>query len=130
MAKADKTQLSRLEEGLMMAMRAIDEQVAREMQRSDAEREQKGVQKWDPLQKRIEKAASILLNAFAKDDIKLDSLLVLSQALTKSLQLIVDEIGTEGLGHIRSGYCNWTLENISTYADRAIKQLKGNANLM
>jgi len=35
-----------LEQGLLTAMKAIDNQIAREMQRSPAEREAPGMQKW------------------------------------------------------------------------------------
>ncbi|MCB0359421.1 MAG: hypothetical protein KDD44_07285, partial [Bdellovibrionales bacterium] len=64
--------------GLRMAMQALDRQVARAMQRDPAERDVHGVQKWEPLQERIERVSSFLLNSLGEQEIQLDSLLVLA----------------------------------------------------
>ena len=62
-----------LEHGLLAALKALDQQVAREMQRSPAQREAHGVQKWEPYNKRIESVASTIMDAFADNEITLDS---------------------------------------------------------
>ncbi|MCB0345894.1 MAG: hypothetical protein KDD66_12315 [Bdellovibrionales bacterium] len=101
-----------LEEGLLKALQALDRQIAREMQRTPAEREEFGVQKWQPYQKRIELVCALLLNEFGDGNVSLDGFIVLSQALVKSLQLLIEDLGEEGLGSVRSDYCRWALENI------------------
>ena len=42
-----------LEAGIVQAMQALDRQIARRMERSPGEREEKGVQKWDPFSEKI-----------------------------------------------------------------------------
>ena len=126
MSKKDKKteKLEPLEEGLLLAMRAIDKQIAREMQRSPAELEISGVQKWEPIQKRIELVTSILLGFIGSNKRQLDSLLVLSQASTKALRMFVDELGQENIGEIRSAYLEKAFENISRDAREGDASLK------
>ncbi len=71
--------------GLIQALQAIDSQVARAMQRSPAERELHGVQKWQPYSERIERIAAQVIDALNDGEIALDSLLVVSQALVRRL---------------------------------------------
>ncbi len=108
-----------LADGLVKAMQALDRQIAREMQRTPAERDVHGVQKWDPYQKRIELVCALLLNEFGDDNISLDGFIVLAQAFAKSLQLLIEDLGEDGLGNIRSDYCRWALENIQQDCFRA-----------
>lgn len=89
--------------GLRQALQAIDNQIAREMQRSPAEREVHGVLKWEPFEARVERVSAYLLSIFG-EDIQLDSLIVLSQALVKTLALVVEDCGREGLGDVRARY--------------------------
>ena len=119
-----------LEEGLMMAMRALDNQIARAMERSPSEREVSGVQKWEPVAERVERVCVWVMNSLGDKEVQLDSLLVLSQAMTKALALIVDDLGEEGLGKMRSAYCVDALEKISVDAVRAKSSLRGGAELM
>lgn len=93
-----------LHEGLFTALRAIDNQVARELQRSPEELKSHGVQKWEPLEKRVELVTSLLLDGVADQEISLDGILVLSQSLIKSLQILSSDLGKKGLGQLRSNY--------------------------
>lgn len=128
MTKREKSR-SLVEQGLIAALQALDNQIARAVQRSPSEREQHGVQKWEPLQQRIESVCATVLNAVGDEEITLDGILVLSQAFTKALALLTDELGEEGLGKVRSGYCVAALDSIATDAERASRALRGRAEL-
>ena len=52
----------KLEQHLLQAMRVIDNRVARQMQRTPAEREVHGVQKWEPYRIVVEDICALLLN--------------------------------------------------------------------
>lgn len=112
-----------LEHGLLSALKALDQQVAREMQRSPAQREAHGVQKWEPYNKRVEGVASTIMDSFADNEITLDSLLILSQATAKALQLIIEDLGQDGLGNLRAAYCVHALEFLQTTAYRGLQSL-------
>jgi hypothetical protein len=129
MAKQEEAPLSPLEEGLLRAMTAIDKQVAREMQRTPSELEVHGVQKWEPYQKRIEFISSFILNSLGDEQAQLDSVLVLSQAFTKSLTLLVADLGVEGLGKLRSDYALAAAESISKDTFKIGQMLKGTEQL-
>ena len=122
-----KGRLPPLEEGLLTALQAIDSQIAREMQRDPGARDIRGVQKWEPFEKRIERVTGFVLDQVGDDRVKLDSVLVLSQALAKSLSLLVDELGREGLGEVRSGYCLVAAEALLREINR-IKDVLGGHN--
>ena len=124
MSKAER-QLPPLEQGLLTAMRALDNQIARAMQRSPSEREVHGVQKWEPISTRVENVCAFVLNSLGDEDVTLDSLLVLSQAMAKSLALVVDDLGAEGLGAMRTGYVSSALERIADDASRTLRGLSG-----
>lgn len=115
---------SPLEEALLRAMRALDAQIAREMQRTPEEESVHGVLKWEPYQKRIENVASFALNALGDQEAGLDSVLVLAQAFSKTLQFVVNDLGTDGLGKVRSSYCQQALENIARDAYDGLQVLK------
>jgi len=117
MATNDDTP-SPLEAALLKAMQSIDNQIAREMQRTPAEREVHGAQKWKPFDTRIENIAAFVLNALGDDSAKLDSVLVLSQAFTKALRLAMEDLGSDGLGKIRTEYCSQTMERIQQDAEK------------
>jgi len=106
---------SPLEDGLFKACRAIENQIAREMQRTPAQRDQHGVQKWEPYAKRIESICSFLLEETATEagqGVSLDALLVLSQAVTKALSILTDELGEKGLGTVRAAYVREAAKNL------------------
>lgn len=111
-----------LAQGLIAAMKALDNQIARKMQRSPAEREEGGVQKWSPYAEKVEQTTALVLDAFGSQDIELDSILVTSQALVKALYLIIEEV--EDLGELRTSYCQDALEKI----DRDVRQALSNYN--
>ena len=113
-----------LEESLQSAMKSIDNQIAREMQRSPAKRDSHGVEKWEPIQTRVERVTTYALNSVSTNNTGLDSLLVLSQALTKALSLHIQELGEEGLGQVRSSYCKSAIESISRDCFLASKDLE------
>jgi hypothetical protein len=116
--------IGKLEEGLLQAMRAIDNQVARAMQRTPAEREEHGVQKWEPYDSRVEHVTAYILNELGDTSVSLDSVLVFAQVFTKALRLAVEDLGTEGLGTVRTAYCVDTMERILRDADRALGELQ------
>lgn len=123
MARQDK---GSLEEALVRAMEALDNQVAREMQRDPKAREAHGVQKWEPFSKRIEHIASLSIEAFAEQRVGLDSILILSQSFAKLLKIAVTELGEEGLGELRSNYCLQAFEAIQRDAEEGIASLRSN----
>ena len=114
-----------MESGLLQCMKALDNQIAREMQRSPEEREAHGVQKWEPYNTRIERVVTLLLNELGADNITLDSVLVLTQALSKTMSITVDDLGEEGLGNVRSTYCLKACEALSFDTERALNVLRG-----
>ena len=113
-----------LKEGLITAMKALDNQVAREMQRTPAEEGVLGVQKWGPYQKRVEDVTTLIIDEIGDRTITLDSVLILAQAFAKSLQLLVSELGQDGLGVVRTQYCQAAMEAVSTDAERALGLLR------
>jgi hypothetical protein len=105
----NKTNLPLMEQSLLKCLQALDNQIAREMQRTPAQVDEHGVQKWQPYTKRIEQTCSFGLNSFGEGLAQLDGVLVLSQALTKTLRLVIEDLGPEGLGKTRTGYCQAAL---------------------
>lgn len=120
----EEVKLSPMEEGILRAMSAIDKQVAREMQRTPAELDVHGVQKWEPYQKRIEFITSFVLNMLGDEKVQLDSLLVFAQAFAKSLALVVEDLGEEGLGKLRTEYALAATENIAKDCFKTTQLLK------
>lgn len=119
-----------LEEGLITALAAIDTQVARELQRSPAEREVHGVRRWEPYQKRVELVTSFLLNSLGDEEVRVDGLVVLSQALTKALAFLAEDLHPEGLGKVRTEYLLHTFDQLARDARRGEAALKGSPELM
>lgn len=113
----------KLEAGLLQAMQALDNQIARAMQRGPAEREAHGVQKWKPYSVRVERITTTILQELAENNISLDSLLVCAQSFSKALYLLVSELEIEGLGTVRSEYCRDAMQKIRSDADRALREL-------
>jgi hypothetical protein len=110
----------KLEDGLLQAMKAIDNQIARAMQRTPSERETLGVQKWEPYDSRVESVAAFVLQELGDAEVSLDSLLVLAQAFTKALYLVCDDLGTEGLGEVRVRYCLEAMHKISRDSQKVL----------
>jgi hypothetical protein len=119
-----------LQEGLLSAMQALDAQVAREMQRSPKDQDLHGVQKWEPFQRRIEDLTTFILDCFGDQKVDLDGLLILSQSFAKSLQLLIADLGQDGLGKIRTQYCQTAMENISADATKSLHTLREERQLM
>lgn len=120
----EEIKLSPMEEGILRAMSAVDKQVTREMQRTPAELEVHGVQKWEPYQKRIEFITSFVLNMLGEEKVQLDSLFVFAQAFAKSLALVIEDLGEEGLGKVRSDYALAAAENIAKDCFKTTQLLK------
>jgi hypothetical protein len=121
--KKPKEKVPGLEQGLVLAMSSLDAQITRAMQRSPEEREIHGTQKHNIFSEKVEKVCSIVLDFVESDESNLDSLLICAQAFTKSLYLLVEELGEQGLGEVRSGYCLSALEKIQRDTDKAIREL-------
>jgi len=110
-------------------MQALDRQVMREMQRSPEERELHGVQKWEPINRRVELVAAFVMNALGDDEVGLDSLLIMAQAFPKALRLVMEDLGEDGLGGVRAAYCREAMEAIRDDAERA-KSLTGGGSAL
>lgn len=120
--------LAPLEEGLLKAMRAIDNQIAREMQRTPAERDLHGVNKTKPYDDRLERVATFILDSLGENQICLDSLLVLSRAMVKVLRLVSEDLGEEGLGEVRTEYCFRAFDEILGEAEKGRRSLRQELN--
>jgi hypothetical protein len=116
-------QYGKLEQGLIQAMKAIDNQVARAMQRTPAEREAHGVQKWEPYISRVEHLSAFLLEELGSQTVSLDSLVVLVQAFSKAMKLAVSDLGRDGLGEMRSSYCLDAMQKVERDAQEVAAQL-------
>lgn len=121
--KEQRDKLPILEESLLEALKALDNQIAREMQRDAKAQEQHGVQKWEPFQTRIERLCSFLLNCLGDQSIDLDGIIVLTQTFSKTLSLVSDDLGEDGLGKVRSEYVRSTFENLERDAKNAKRSL-------
>ena len=132
MSEKDKEpKLTPLEEGLLTALRSLDNQILREVsKRSPADREEHGVQKWEPIDRRVENLCSYVLNLLGEDAVKLDSVVVFAQAFPKILQMVATELGEEGLGEVRTGYCAETFRRITEDARRGLDEIGGKGELM
>ena len=111
-----------LQDHVLASLHALDAQIARAMQRTPKEREEHGVEKWKPIQERVEKVTEIVLQGFADERCKLDGILVLSEAMVKSLRMLIEELEKEGLGEVRSHYCEVIFSNIEREV-RTVKEL-------
>lgn len=123
MAKKDPKKGMTLTEGVLIAMKALDNQIARRVQRGPEEREIKGIQKWEPHADKIEEVTALVLEAFGDQVVNLDSILVLSQAFTKSLYLLVEDLGEDGLGELRTNYSKDAFEKLLRDASCGVEAL-------
>lgn len=121
--------LSPLEEGLLRALRAIDNQIAREMQRTPAELEKLGVQKWEPFNKRIENISAFLIDSISEQSMQLESLIVAAQAFVKVMKIFSEDLGEDGLGKMRSAYMRWAMENLSRDSYESLRALGAEGEL-
>jgi hypothetical protein len=127
-----KTQpkLPPLQESILTTMHALDQQIAREMQRTPEELEAHGVQKWEPYQKRIEALTTLILEQVGENRFSLDPLLVLVQTFSKAMQLLITEIGAEGLGKVRAEYCTTALSQVLRDCEKGLSTLREGATVM
>jgi hypothetical protein len=119
-----------LRRGLFELMKSLDAQVARRMQRSPEQREVEGVQKWGPYEVKTEEVAAMVLDAVANNEVQLDSVLILTRCFTKCLKLLVEELGEENLGNLRSAYCLEVFRAIGEDARLGAEMLGSSARLM
>ena len=124
MPKDANPSLPPLERALLQALKSVDNQIAREMQRTPAQRDVHGVQKWDPYQKRVERLCSFILSALGAEEVALDGILVLAQALSKSLHLFVEDLAPADLGKLRSAYCAAAAQSIAQDMRRVLDDLE------
>ena len=121
---------SPLEEGLITAMQGIDKQILREVStRTPAGREEHGVQKWEPIEKRVEYVSGFVLNELGEATVGLDSLLVMSQAFALALQMVSEDLGEEGLGEVRTTYLKTAFEQLERCAFRGKQALSSESTL-
>jgi len=118
MTKASAQKLPPLQAGLVTALAAIDNQIARDLQRSPEKLEQAGVQKWAIYERKIEEVTKLLLDELENQTVELDGLIVLLSAMAKSLQLLIEDLGPAGLGNLRTQYCLKVLNDIAEWARR------------
>ncbi|MCB0321811.1 MAG: hypothetical protein KDD60_12865 [Bdellovibrionales bacterium] len=123
MASKKKPKAPPLESGLKSALKALDSQIAREMLRTPDERSEHGVLKFEPYSKRVEDVTALLLQGMADQQLELDGILVLAQALAKTLHLWSIELSAEGLGAVRTEYCITAAEGIKRDAERCLEEL-------
>ena len=121
--KEQRDKLPVLEESLLEALKALDNQIAREMQRDAKSRDLQGSQKWEPYQTRIERLCSFLLNSLGEQTIDLDGVIVLAQTFSKTLSLVSADLGEDGLGQVRSEYVRSTFEHLERDAESAKRSL-------
>ncbi|WKZ56477.1 MAG: hypothetical protein QY326_07025 [Bdellovibrionota bacterium] len=114
-----------LEAALLRVLQALDNQVAREMQRDPKEREQQGMQKWEPYAKRIEHIAGLVIDALSAGEVGVDGILILSQACAKILKITATDLGADGLGQLRTSYCLAAFEALEREAREGSAALKG-----
>ena len=126
----NKSELPPLEAGIMQAMKALDRQIARDMLRTPAEVEEKGWSKSEPYLKRVEIIAPLIMNALGDDEITLDSLIIMARSMSKTLQLVIEDLGSNGLGKARSAACDEALRQIINDSDTALRAIKGTVDLM
>ena len=112
-----------LDESLIRALELIDSQIARAMERTPAEREVSGVQKWKPFEERIERLSGLLLDNFG-ERVQLDSVVVLSQVMVKVLSILCQEMGSDGLGDVRGQYVQEALKLLEIEIERSIAVFK------
>jgi hypothetical protein len=110
--KKNEKETTPLEDGLLRALRALDNQILRETQRDAIGRAEHGVGKDDAIEKRVEQLSTWFLDSLGEADISLEALLVLSRASTKALSLLARDLGSDGLGAIRTRYCLQSLEDL------------------
>ena len=120
---------SKVEQGFFQALIALDNQVAREMQRDPAKVAEQGVQKWEPIEKRVEAITELLLDGIDQGKIQLDSILIASQAFAHALTMLCDELGNDGLGELRSEYCRAAFEKILRHAEQGGRGLRAQRDL-
>ena len=70
------------------------------------------------------------MNCLGDQKINMDSLLVLAQASAKALSLVIADLGSDGLGKVRTDYCRVAMEAISSDARRAVQSLQEELHLI
>lgn len=128
--KPDQKELTPGEEGLLRALKAIDQQILREVStRTPAEVERHGQRKWEAFDSRVEQVCSFVLNALGDNDVQLDGVLVLAQGLTKALSFVAEDLGEDGLGKTRSEYLRVAADKIERDTDNLRLALKSGESL-
>lgn len=118
-------QLPPLEQGLFTALRSIDTQILREVEsRNPAQLEEHGLRKWNSYESRIERICSFVLNSIGDDDLGTDGVLVMAQAMSKTLMLVVEDLEQAGLGKTRSEYCRTAAANIERDMNEILQLLQ------
>lgn len=96
--------LEPLEAGILTALKALENQIARELQRTPSETELQGVTKWEPYSKRVEKVTGFVLDLIESKSVDLDGIFVMAQAFSKALAMVATDVGPSDLGEVRSDH--------------------------
>lgn len=128
MKKRENPPAEPLFDGVHRSLRALDSQIAREMQRTPAEREVHGVTKWQPMSKRVELLSAFFLDHIgdpgaSEDAFSFEALLVMAQSTVKALSLVVQDLGESDLGDLRSQYARDALNTMQFDVDRALSEI-------
>ena len=129
MVKKSEMKYPPLEEGLLKSMQALDNQIARAVARTPAEREVHGVQKWEPIGERVERVSAFILDRLGEQACGVDSVIVLSQAFAKALVLLSEDLGVDGLGQLRTQYILRAGEILGRDAERLKVACDGGSNI-
>ena len=112
------------DESILGAMHCLDKQVARDLNtRTPQEKMEHGEQKWSAHEQRVESTVVLILDALGDKQVELDSLIILSQAFVKAMSIVSSDLGEEGLGSIRAGYCREAFRTISRDCSQGEGQL-------
>lgn len=128
MKKRDNPPGEPLFDGVHRSLRAVDSQIAREMQRTPVERDMYGVTKWQPMSKRVELLSAFFLDhigdpAESEDAFSFEALLVMAQSSVKALSLVIQDLGEADLGEIRSKYARDALSTMQFDVERALSEI-------
>lgn len=122
--KHNKPKEPPLESSLRKALESIDHQLAREFSsRSPETYQELGVSKSEPMQERVERIASFLIQEFGNNQIQLEGVSVLAEAVVKVLNIISHDLDPQEIGRVRSALILRTLERIASDSQRAISYL-------
>ena len=110
---------------LIEVLSSLEKQIARAANRkTELEVAESGFGKENIHSDKIERITGSIITSFEDNEIGLDSVLVLTQALLKSLRFISEDLNNEDLGEVRTELINTTINAV----DRDLQLLKKSRN--